>query len=87
MTSVKKERLRCGRQLSESSACSTESQLRQTWRRSGEQPRTLRTAHGGAYELGMREHDHGVPIAPFLDGEQVSVDSTLTPIKTTHSPT
>jgi hypothetical protein len=30
--------------------------------------RTLRTAHGGAYELGMREHTHGVPIAPFPDG-------------------
>jgi hypothetical protein len=28
----------------------------------------LRTAHGGAYELGMRERDHGVPIAPFPDG-------------------
>jgi hypothetical protein len=35
----------------------------------GEQaPRSLRSAHGGAYELGMREHDHGVPIAPFPDG-------------------
>jgi hypothetical protein len=31
-------------------------------------PRMLRTAHGCAYELGMREHDHGVPIAPFSDG-------------------
>lgn len=31
-------------------------------------PRSLHTAHGGAYELGMREHDHGVPIAPFSDG-------------------
>ena len=31
-------------------------------------PRTLRTDHGGAYELGMRERDHGVPIAPFGDG-------------------
>jgi hypothetical protein len=31
-------------------------------------PRLLRAAHGGAYELGMREHDHGVPIAPFSDG-------------------
>jgi hypothetical protein len=31
-------------------------------------PRTLRTAHGAAYELGMRERDHGVPIAPFPDG-------------------
>ncbi len=30
--------------------------------------RTLHTAHGAAYELGMREHDHGVPIAPFGDG-------------------
>jgi len=30
--------------------------------------RLLRAAHGGAYELGMREHDHGVPIAPFSDG-------------------
>jgi hypothetical protein len=34
----------------------------------GEQPRVMRTDHGGAYELGMREHDHGVPIAPFTDG-------------------
>jgi len=31
-------------------------------------PRVLRTAHGAAYELGMRERDHGVPIAPFSDG-------------------
>jgi hypothetical protein len=31
-------------------------------------PRVLRTDHGGAYELGMRERDHGVPIAPFADG-------------------
>jgi hypothetical protein len=30
--------------------------------------RTLRTAHGAAYELGMRERDHGVPVAPFTDG-------------------
>jgi hypothetical protein len=29
---------------------------------------TLHTAHGGAYELGMRERDHGVEIAPFDDG-------------------
>ena len=28
----------------------------------------LRTAHGGAYELGMRETDHGIPIQPFPDG-------------------
>jgi hypothetical protein len=30
--------------------------------------RALRSAHGGAYELGMRERDHGVPLAPFSDG-------------------
>jgi hypothetical protein len=30
--------------------------------------RALSTAHGGAYELGVRERDHGVPIAPFPDG-------------------
>lgn len=29
---------------------------------------TLHTTHGGAYELGMRERDHGVPLAPFSDG-------------------
>jgi hypothetical protein len=23
---------------------------------------------GAAYELGMREHDHGIPIQPFPDG-------------------
>jgi hypothetical protein len=31
-------------------------------------PRRLATPHGAAYELGMRERDHGVPIAPFADG-------------------
>lgn len=31
-------------------------------------PRTLSSAHGGAYELGMRPGEpHGVPIAPFAD--------------------
>lgn len=30
--------------------------------------RVLSSAHGGAYELGMRERDHGVAIAPFADG-------------------
>ncbi len=40
-----------------------------TLRQPGVAPaRTLRTAHGAVYELGMREHDHGVPIAPFPDG-------------------
>jgi hypothetical protein len=28
-------------------------------------PRTLTSAYGGAYELGMRERDHGGPIAPL----------------------
>jgi hypothetical protein len=28
----------------------------------------LSTGHGGAYELGMRERNHGVPIASFTDG-------------------
>jgi hypothetical protein len=37
-------------------------------RRPGCPARTLHTPHGAAYELGMREHDHGVPIAPFPDG-------------------
>jgi hypothetical protein len=30
--------------------------------------RTLTTPHGAAYELGMRENDHGMPIQPFPDG-------------------
>jgi hypothetical protein len=34
----------------------------------GSARRTLRTSHGAAYELGMRERDHGVAIAPFSDG-------------------
>ena len=29
--------------------------------------RVLRSEHGGAYELGMAERDHGVPLAPFAD--------------------
>jgi hypothetical protein len=33
-----------------------------------DRPRSLTTDHGGAYELGMREQDHGVPLAPFRDG-------------------
>ena len=31
----------------------------------GTDTRLLSSAHGGAYELGMRERDHGVPLAPF----------------------
>jgi hypothetical protein len=29
---------------------------------------TFHTPHGAAYELGMREIDHGIPIQPFPDG-------------------
>ena len=29
---------------------------------------TLTTSYGATYELGMREHDHGIPIQPFSDG-------------------
>jgi hypothetical protein len=31
-------------------------------------PRELSTEHGGVYELGVKETDHGVPVAPFSDG-------------------
>ena len=30
--------------------------------------RRMSTSHGGAYELGMSERTHGMPIAPFADG-------------------
>jgi hypothetical protein len=30
--------------------------------------RVLATEHGCAYELGVREQDHGVPVEPFADG-------------------
>jgi hypothetical protein len=29
--------------------------------------RRLHTPHGGVYELGMRERDHGLPVLPFTD--------------------
>jgi hypothetical protein len=41
--------------------------LRLVLRRKGQPARTLISRHGAAYELGMREHDHGVAIAPFAD--------------------
>jgi hypothetical protein len=31
-------------------------------------PLRLESAHGAAYELGMRETDHEIPIQPFPDG-------------------
>jgi len=42
--------------------------LELTVERDGLASRTLRTEQGCAYELGMRERDHGVAIAPFPDG-------------------
>ena len=42
--------------------------LRAELRRSESPPLPLATDHGATYELGMREHDHGVPIQPFADG-------------------
>jgi hypothetical protein len=33
--------------------------------RPGRPPLELATAHGGAYELGVREATHGVPVQPF----------------------
>jgi hypothetical protein len=35
--------------------------------RDGRRPLELSTGHGAAYELGMREHDHGMPIQPYPD--------------------
>jgi hypothetical protein len=29
--------------------------------------RRLHSPHGGVYELGMREQDHGLPVLPFTD--------------------
>jgi hypothetical protein len=36
--------------------------------RSGLAPLDLATSHGAAYELGMRESDHGMAIQPFPAG-------------------
>ena len=36
--------------------------------RPGEGARTLTATGGAAYELGMRERDHGMAIQPFADG-------------------
>jgi hypothetical protein len=42
--------------------------LELTVERKGQEPRHLRLAQGGAYEFGMRETDHGIPIQPYPDG-------------------
>ena len=36
--------------------------------RPGQPDRELRVRGGAAYELGMRETDHGIPLQPFPDG-------------------
>lgn len=43
--------------------------LELTVERPGRPPRRLTLAAAGAYELGMRETDHGVPIQPYCDGQ------------------
>jgi len=42
--------------------------LELTVERPGRQPRELRLAAGAAYELGMHETDHGIPVQPYSDG-------------------
>ena len=42
--------------------------LRLEVERSGGPPRELHVRGAAAYELGMRERDHGIPIQPFPDG-------------------
>ena len=42
--------------------------LELTIERPAQPPRTLSLPAGAAYELGMRETDHGVPIQPYSDG-------------------
>ncbi len=44
------------------------SDLELTVERAGRPPRRLRAAGTAAYELGMRETDHGIPVQPFPDG-------------------
>jgi hypothetical protein len=42
-------------------------QVRLRVERPGRPAVELATAFGGAYELGQRETDHGVPVQPFPD--------------------
>lgn len=42
--------------------------LELTVERKGMDPRRLSLSRGGAYEFGMREADHGIPIQPYPDG-------------------
>jgi hypothetical protein len=42
--------------------------LELTVERPGQPPRELQLTAGAAYELGMRETDHGIPVQPYPDG-------------------
>jgi hypothetical protein len=42
--------------------------LELTVQRKGEEPRRLECVGAAAYELGMRETDHGLPLQPYADG-------------------
>jgi hypothetical protein len=42
--------------------------LELTVEREGREPEELRVSGGAAYEIGMRETDHGIPIQPYADG-------------------
>ncbi len=44
------------------------SDLELTVERKGHEPRRLECIGGAAYELGMRETDHGIPLQPYPDG-------------------
>jgi hypothetical protein len=44
------------------------SDLELTVERPAKPPRQLKLAAGAAYELGLTETDHGIPIQPFPDG-------------------
>jgi hypothetical protein len=34
----------------------------------GREPERLTSRGGAAYEIGMKETDHGIPVQPFADG-------------------
>jgi hypothetical protein len=42
--------------------------LELTVERPGREPQRLETRGGAAYEIGMRETDHGIPVQPYADG-------------------
>ena len=37
--------------------------------REGDEARKVTVKGGAAYEIGMRETDHGIPVEPYADGE------------------